>query len=95
MTANVRASEPTESEGDLFLIPAIAVFADEAGDSHVWVVDPETMAVQRRKVKTGDLSGTDSIRIVDGLKSGDMIAISGVSRLREGMKIRPVERIEF
>jgi len=55
-------------------------------------VDRDTMTVHRRKVTTGELTGTDSIQILDGLQSGEMIAISGVSRLREGMKVRHLEQ---
>ena len=95
MTANVHGSERVEIDGDRFVIPAIAVFADETGVSHVWVIDQENKTVHQRKVKTGDLTGTDSIEIIDGLESGETIALSGVSQLREGMKIRPVEKIEF
>ena len=52
------------------------------------------MKVQRRPVKTGDLTGTDSIEIIDGLKSGETIAISGVSRLREGMQVSDLSKME-
>ena len=45
------------------------------------------MKVTTAAVKTGDLTGTDSIEIVEGLKSGEVIAVSGVSRLREGMQV--------
>ena len=93
MTASVVQHRPKEEEDTgHFVIPAIAVFADEAGNSHVWVVDRDTMTVHRRKVTTGELTGTDSIQILDGLQSGEMIAISGVSRLREGMKVRHLEQ---
>jgi len=95
MTANVHGSEPTGGEVEQFVIPAIAVFGDEVGKSHVWVVDPQTDTVHRKAVTTGDLTGTESIQIDDGLESGEVIVVSGVSRLREGMKIRPVDRIEF
>jgi len=95
MTANVHGIKPPGDAEDRFVIPAIAVFGDEAGDSNVWVVDQESMTVHRRKVITGDLTGMDRIQIVDGLQSGEMIGVSGVSQLREGMKIRPVEKIEF
>jgi RND family efflux transporter MFP subunit len=92
MTAVVSGSRPEDAgEADQFIIPAAAVFADEAGASHVWVVDQETMGVHRRKVTTGDLTGKGSIQIVEGLQSGEMIAISGVSRLVEGMQVRPME----
>jgi multidrug efflux pump subunit AcrA (membrane-fusion protein) len=70
------------------------VVADEAGNSQIWIVDKETMKVSRRPVKTGDLTGTDSIEIVEGLKSGEMIAVSGVSRLREGMQVADLSKME-
>jgi RND family efflux transporter MFP subunit len=78
-----------------FTLPAIAVFADEAGKSQVWVVDPEDNTVRRRAVETGDLVGTESIRIESGLQVGEMVAVSAVSRLREGMEVRPVDKVEF
>lgn len=73
------------------VIPLIAVLADNAGRSTVWVVDEKTMTVHRRDVKTGDLSGADSIRISSGLKDGEVIAISGVSKLQEGQVVRKFE----
>jgi RND family efflux transporter MFP subunit len=83
------------AEGPSFDVPAIAVFADETGSSQVWVVDPENSTVQRRKVETGKLIGTESIRIDSGLEAGEVIAISAVSRLREGMAIRPIDKVAF
>lgn len=92
MTVNV-AIEFTESAegGAEILIPSIAVFADNAGHAQVWVVDPQTNKVQRRTVTTGDLSGSDSIRIVSGLNADETIAISGVSTLSEGQTVRAFE----
>jgi multidrug efflux system membrane fusion protein len=80
-----------QEKGGFFVIPAIAVFADDQGKSNVWVVDKEKMTVERRKVTTGDLTGEASIQITGGLQSGEMIAVSGVSQLREGMKVKPFE----
>ena len=95
MTATVHGSASMEEKGgDGFVIPAIAVFGDEAGISHVWVVDKETMKVQKRKVKTGDLTGTDSIEILEGLGPGERIAITGVAQLREGMQVRDLGELE-
>ena len=95
MTATVHGSTSVEERGnDGFVIPAIAVFADEAGISHVWVVDKETMKVQKRKVKTGDLTGTAGIQILEGIGSGERIAITGVTQLREGMQVRDLGELE-
>ncbi len=95
MTATVTgAKRLREQAEEIFVVPAIAVTADEAGNSRVWIVDKETMKVTPRPVKTGELTGTDGIQIVDGIKSGEVIAISGVSRLREGMEVRDLSKME-
>jgi multidrug efflux system membrane fusion protein len=74
------------------IVPAIAVWADDAGHPMVWVVDTKTMAVHRRAVTTGDLTGVDSIKITAGLNPEEVIAISGVSKLQEGQVVRKVEQ---
>jgi multidrug efflux system membrane fusion protein len=95
MTATVTAGGRMQEERkEAFIVPAIAVAADEFGKPYVWIVDKETLTVQRRAVKTGDLTGTDRIEITEGLKSGEIVAITGVSRLREGMQVSDLSRME-
>lgn len=67
-------------------IPVSAVFTEGSGKQIVWIIGPD-QSVTRRPVKVGAPSGRQ-IEVVDGLKSGDRIAIAGVSFLREGMKVR-------
>ncbi len=99
MTATVLVVESAKTaESDKqagFVIPAVALVADSAGASQVWVVDSKDNTVHKRAVKTGALTGSDQILIVSGLKADEMVAVSGVSRLREGMEIRPVDKVEF
>ncbi len=96
MTATVSGNPKRESgkAKEIFIVPAIAAVADAAGNPIVWIVDKETMKVSKRPVKTGDLAGTDSIEIVEGLKSGEIVAVSGVSRLREGMQVSDLSKME-
>ncbi|MFZ2172048.1 MAG: efflux RND transporter periplasmic adaptor subunit [Methylococcaceae bacterium] len=94
MTASVSfefASMPTDESS--IIVPAIAVWADDAGKSMLWVVDSKTMAVHRRAVTTGDLTGIDSIKITEGLNPEEIIAISGVSKLQEGQVVRKLEQL--
>ncbi len=92
MTANVVVIRSAGVDrNDFIIIPTAAVFAGEAGASHVWVFNAETREVQRRKITTGGLTGTESIRVTVGLKAGETIAVAGVTRLREGMKVRPMD----
>lgn len=98
MTAMVWAESSAAGDAaapDTFVVPATALYADETGKSHVWVVDTQNNTVSMRAVETGDLRGTDSIRVVSGLQAGEMIAVSAVNRLREGMAIRPIDKVEF
>jgi len=95
MTATVSGSPSVgEQETERFLIPAIALFSDASGKAHIWIVDKESMIVQRRPVKAGDLTGTDSIEILEGIKSGEIVAVSGVSRLREGLQVSDLSKME-
>lgn len=92
MTVNVSIEFDEDADRSAeILIPAIGVFADTAGKSHVWVVDPQTRKVRRRAVTTGELSGSGSIRIVSGLNAAETIAVSGVTKLHEGQTVRPFE----
>lgn len=98
MTANVHASRADIDESQQaasFTIPAIAVFADEKNQSHVWIIKQPDNTAHARQVTTGNLSGNDQIEILAGIESGEMIAIAGVSQLREGMLVRPVDRIDY
>ncbi|WP_225940277.1 MULTISPECIES: efflux RND transporter periplasmic adaptor subunit [Desulfomicrobium] len=92
MTAMIVGSSREGVNGDgRFVVPAVAVFSDERGVAHVWVVEPDTMAVQRRKVVTGGVAGEAGIRIAEGLRAGDVVAVSGASRLRDGMRVKPFD----
>ena len=98
MTAMVWAESTEAGQGgaaDTFAIPATALYADDTGKPHVWVVDTQSNTVAKRAVETGELGGTASIRVTSGLRAGEMIAVSAVSRLREGMEIRPIDKVQF
>ena len=68
-------------------VPSNAVVADEEGNPYVWVVDPSTMRVARRAVEPGELSGA-AVPILSGLSGGDVVVISGVNSLTDGMLVR-------
>ncbi len=92
MTATVTRNPPPGESVEI-VVPAIAIFADEAGSPHVWVVDRTTGRVERRPVRTGELTETDSIVVLEGLVPGEDIAVSAVSQIRDGMTVRPIEEV--
>jgi len=93
MSANVKVNILSRgaTANKIFIIPSNAVFADEAGQAHVWVVNPEDLAVQSRAVQLGEVTGTEDIQILEGLESDEMIVITAIRHLQEGMKIQPRE----
>jgi multidrug efflux system membrane fusion protein len=78
-------------EGEPLIIPAEAVFASPGGQPRVWVVDRSTLTVQPRDVRVGAVTGESSIRVLEGLRPGETIAVAAVHQLQEGSKIRLME----
>lgn len=84
-----------------YLIPISAAITDgeipqNAGptDVHpipIYVFDAATSTVQRRMVTFAGLRDNNLV-IVDGLEEGERVASKGVSFLRDGMKVKLIER---
>ena len=93
MSASVTVSIPKDFAGKelTVVIPANAVGADDDGNSYVWKLNAVGMTVSRANVTLGQLSGAE-VEILEGLESGDRIAVSGVQNLREGMQVRELSR---
>ena len=73
------------------VIPLTALATGPQGNTFVWVVDDKG-AVSANPVTAGAVSG-GSVSISDGLEAGVNIVTAGVSRLREGDVIRPINSV--
>lgn len=97
MTAKVVLHLPMKQSGSEnntasgMLIPATAVITDSDGSAYVWSYDPGSSMVNRIKVSIGDMSGSDIV-VTKGLEGGVTIAVAGAAHLREGMKVRPLDK---
>lgn len=96
MTARVRIVVDPESA---WSVPVTATQADENEQPYVWKVDPESMKVTKSPVELGPLAGgregdEDRGRVLlkSGVEKGDLVAISGVTALREGMQVRKFDK---
>ena len=72
--------------GDRIFVPVTAISKENSGAEVAWAIGSDGK-VQRRPVKTGSVTG-GSIEVLEGLQSGERIAVAGVSFLREGMQVR-------
>ena len=89
MTATVTLTTGGGSTQDkLIRIPAIAVLAEPDGKSFVWVVNTEELTVSKQEIKVGGISGSENIDILEGLKGGETIAVAGILKLKDGMRVR-------
>lgn len=68
-------------------IPQTALCHRPTEGSYVWVVNAGTQQVSRRKVEVGALQPNGSVCITTGVNVGEIIAVSGLRFLSEGMKV--------
>jgi membrane fusion protein, multidrug efflux system len=69
---------------DAVVLPQRAI-QELQGKNYVWVVDPESKA-QQRDVQMGPRIG-DGWQVQKGLKTGDVVIVDGVQRLKPGAKV--------
>lgn len=74
------------------VIPITALATTPEGAAFVWIVDATSNAVSARPVTTGKMAA-DQVTITEGLKAGESIVTAGVSRLSEGLVIRPIASV--
>ncbi len=72
-------------------VPLTAVGSDPNGAPFVWVVE-DGGVVARRSVSLGEAQG-ERVVVVDGLAVGEVVVAAGVSRLSDGMTVRPITRV--
>jgi multidrug efflux pump subunit AcrA (membrane-fusion protein) len=88
MTATVEGQkQPSAMASSRIVIPAIAVTQDSEKNPFVWVLEEGNMTVKKTAVRVGEMTGSDGIVILDGLTGGETVVTSGVTKLREGMKV--------
>ena len=90
MTATLKTTLAMNGVKDMIpdgiAVPLASILA-EGGQTYVWVVDENTMAVARREVVVGPEPGA-MVTVVDGLSGGETIVAAGVSFLHEGTVVR-------
>jgi RND family efflux transporter MFP subunit len=94
-TVNVNFISDSQDSGKAdIILPDVAVLDAPGNHPYVWILDSSTGMVHKREVQVGSLAGSGFIKIVKGLQPGDRVVISGVTKLREGMKVRQWENQE-
>ena len=92
MTAKVTAVSEDGAGGESnIVVPAIAVLNDADGKNYLWVFNSESKTVTKTPVELGNLEGSKNALITSGLQGGEEIVMAGVTKLQDGMEVRPWE----
>lgn len=91
MTAKVTVTADKESLTGAILVPAIAILNDSNGQDYIWLFDRSTETVKKVPVKIGRLEGSRNVLLQEGLEGGEEIVIAGITKLHDGVKVRPWE----
>jgi RND family efflux transporter MFP subunit len=87
MTALVQLVLKADDTQLQIAIPPTALVSAPDGHFFVWIYDPDTQSVSRRKVTVAEPGGR-GVGIASGLGIGELVVAAGASQLQEGMKIR-------
>ncbi len=89
MIAEAAFSFEASGGKERFIIPSVAVVADRSG-RFVYIAEPagDGLALaRRREVTVGELT-PEGLEIFEGLQDGDLVITAGVSKIKDGMKVR-------
>ena len=89
MTAEVALllSESTADSSYLIPLAAVAPGGDTEAKAYIFVFDPESSTVKKTAVDGGGVRD-NTVVVTQGIQAGDIIAIAGVSFLRDGQKVK-------
>lgn len=88
MTAEVALILGEAGGGTSYLVPVSAIAAGDApGEGFVFVFDPQSSTVKKTAI-SGRGVQDNRVFITEGIAPGDVIAVAGVSFLRDGQKVK-------
>lgn len=90
MSGSLEVEGILDERDPVYLVPPLALEQPATGPPRVWVVDPEDSTVSPREVTLGRPRGA-GIEVLDGVSEGEQIVVAGISQLRKGMRVRPME----
>jgi membrane fusion protein (multidrug efflux system) len=85
----VHAQLDEGTDPNALLVPQEAVSRNTHGDPQVWLVGADN-TVSLRQVTLGQAMGGSWV-VLSGLASGDRVVVSGVQKIRPGVKVAPHE----
>jgi RND family efflux transporter MFP subunit len=95
MTATVSGRRAGDAPAPIRIAVPSSVLLGDADQRFVWVVGRDDHVVRRRAVTAEPSARAGYHEIATGLEPGEMVATAGVHHLEAGMRVKPVEKIDF
>lgn len=92
LVAEVAIQPKTMGKTRVVMIPASAILEGFGAEGSVYVVDPKTSTVVRRRVLFGSLTG-ENVIIRDGLAPGEQVVSAGAGYLRDGDPVTVTDQV--
>ncbi len=90
ITAEVTMMLGEGSGEGAYLVPVAAIVPGIEDQKHVFVFNSETSTVVKTGIEDDGIRGSNVV-VSGGLKAGDIVAVAGVSFLRDGQQVRLME----
>ena len=91
MTTMVYAEVSDTEASGIVCVPMSAVLNEE-GKTEVFVYDTKSSVVKKRPVTLTTVKRDGTVQVDDGLKSGETIVVSGVHHIKDGQKVRILQK---
>ena len=91
MTTMVYAEVSGNDASGIVSVPASAVLKEE-GKTLVYIYDEQSGVVKSRAVTVTSIQRDGTMQVENGLKSGETIVVSGVHHVKDGQKVKILEK---
>jgi multidrug efflux system membrane fusion protein len=78
-------------DGDSRLRLPLSALSQHEGQAAVWVVDPKSKQVHRRRIAVGAYA-EDGVPVLSGLRADEWVVAAGAHLLLEGERVMPIDR---
>ncbi|WP_281630376.1 efflux RND transporter periplasmic adaptor subunit [Vibrio sp. St2] len=92
LTLDLHALKGKERRDEIFILPITSVQKEPANDDYrVWVFNSESQMLSPRLVTVSEITN-HGVVVTGGVREGEQIVSAGLSRVKEGVLVKPLHR---